>query len=124
MHRQTQFRFIVFVFQSFAFDLPFPFQVIPLHANPAPCVASPCFKSSPLFLSFLSEDLDTLVSACHERDMWVMLDVVANHVGVTPNRTSAGDMDFSQVWKTDRRAKIWGQRDHTEWEKGKAVSGT
>lgn len=27
------------------------------------------------------EDLKSLVKACHDRDMFVMVDVVANHVG-------------------------------------------
>lgn len=31
------------------------------------------------------EDLKSLVTACHERDVWVMVDVVANHMGYPPN---------------------------------------
>ena len=28
-----------------------------------------------------ADDLKNLVDACHEKDIWVMVDVVANHVG-------------------------------------------
>ena len=35
-------------------------------------------------------DLKSLISAAHARDIWVMLDVVANHVGPV-------DLDFSQI---------------------------
>lgn len=37
------------------------------------------------------EDLKSLISACHDRDVWVMLDIVGNHVG--PVGT-----DFNQIY--------------------------
>mmetsp|Transcript_38534 Transcript_38534/g.58647 ORF Transcript_38534/g.58647 Transcript_38534/m.58647 type:complete len:180 (+) Transcript_38534:36-575(+) len=36
------------------------------------------------------DDLKNLVAACHDKDIWVMLDVVANHVAPV-------DLDFSKV---------------------------
>lgn len=39
-----------------------------------------------------AEDLKALVQACHARDIWVMVDVVANHFGPQAN----GNDDFSQ----------------------------
>ncbi|CAD8089379.1 unnamed protein product [Paramecium sonneborni] len=36
-----------------------------------------------------ADDLKALVNACHQRDIWVMVDVVANHMGNT-------NLDFSQ----------------------------
>ena len=36
-------------------------------------------------------DLKNLVDECHKRDIWVMVDVVANHVGPV-------GMDFSRIY--------------------------
>jgi len=41
-----------------------------------------------------ASDLQALVNACHARDIWVMLDVVGNHMG---NQNGAKD-DFSQFY--------------------------
>jgi len=38
------------------------------------------------------QDFHDLVKACHDRDIWVMVDVVPNHVTPVPNNT-----DFSQI---------------------------
>lgn len=37
------------------------------------------YKVDPHFGS--EQDLKDLVNACHKRDIWVMLDIVANHYG-------------------------------------------
>jgi len=39
------------------------------------------------------QDFKDLVNACHERDIWVMVDVVPNHVSPVPN-----DTDFSGIY--------------------------
>lgn len=41
------------------------------------------FEINPHFGS--RDDLKSLVSACHDRDVWVMADLVANHMGYPPN---------------------------------------
>lgn len=41
------------------------------------------FEINPYFGT--KEDLMSLVKACHERDVWVMVDLVANHMGYPPN---------------------------------------
>ncbi|XP_068715191.1 uncharacterized protein [Montipora foliosa] len=45
--------------------------------------AQDIFKINPHFGT--KEDLISLVKACHERDVWVMADLVANHMGYPPN---------------------------------------
>ena len=50
-------------------------------------------KTNPHFGS--SDDLKSLVKAAHDKDMWVMVDVVANHVA------PIGD-DFSQIYPLNR----------------------
>ena len=50
-------------------------------------------KTNPNFGS--SDDLKSLVKAAHDKDMWVMVDVVANHVA------PIGD-DFSQIYPLNR----------------------
>lgn len=40
------------------------------------------------------EDLKSLVKACHDRDVWVMVDVVANHMGYPPNT------DWTTPWNS------------------------
>ena len=46
------------------------------------------FKISPIFGT--AQDLKDLVEECHRRDVWVMLDIVCNHVGPV-------GFDFSQI---------------------------
>ena len=46
------------------------------------------YKVNPHFGT--EQDLKDLVAACHEMDIWVMLDVVANHVAPV-------DLDYSKV---------------------------
>lgn len=41
------------------------------------------FEINPHFGS--KEDLKSLVTACHDRDVWVMADIVANHMGPEPS---------------------------------------
>lgn len=43
-----------------------------------------------------ADDLTALVSACHDKNIWVMVDVVANHVA------PIGD-DFSQIYPFNHR---------------------
>lgn len=42
------------------------------------------------------EDLRALIDECHRRDIWVMVDVVANHAGPLP-KDSQGKEDFSII---------------------------
>lgn len=41
------------------------------------------------------EDLKSLVAACHDRDVWVMVDIVANHMGYPPNTDPLPDVSMS-----------------------------
>jgi len=43
------------------------------------------------------EDLKSLVTACHDRDVWVMVDVVANHMGYSPSTDPVPDVPVSLV---------------------------
>jgi len=42
------------------------------------------------------EELRELIQACHDRDIWVMVDVVANHIGYVPNQNDTNH-DFSEI---------------------------
>jgi len=42
------------------------------------------------------QDLHDLIKACHERDIWVMVDVVANHFGYVPNDNNTNH-NFSEI---------------------------
>ena len=42
------------------------------------------------------QDFKDLVQACHNRGMWIMVDVVPNHVAIVPN-----DSDFSSIYPFD-----------------------
>ena len=53
--------------------------------------AQDIYKINPHFGT--EQDLLSLVKACHSRDIWVMLDVVANHMG---NQDSGNINDFSR----------------------------
>ncbi|XP_067949039.1 uncharacterized protein [Watersipora subatra] len=47
-----------------------------------------------------SDDLKQLVQKCHEKDIWVMVDVVANHMGYPPGCPGCShnqDLDFSSL---------------------------
>ena len=41
------------------------------------------------------QDLIELIDACHERDIWVMVDVIANHIGYVNNNDYASVVPFS-----------------------------
>ena len=43
------------------------------------------------------EELKALVKACHERGVWVMVDVVANHMGYPPRGGLDHAMEFEIV---------------------------
>ena len=43
------------------------------------------------------EDLKSLVTACHDRDVWVMVDVVANHMGYPPSTDPVPDVPVNLV---------------------------
>jgi len=43
------------------------------------------------------EDLKQLIQTCHERDVWVMVDVVANHVGYVDNSNYSTIYPFSDA---------------------------
>jgi alpha-amylase len=51
--------------------------------------ASNIYQVNPSFGG--AADLQSLIAACHARDIWVMVDVVANHMGIPNN------YDFSQL---------------------------
>ena len=61
------------------------------------------------------DDLKSLISAMHKRDMWLMVDVVFNHVGPV-------DMDFSLIKPFDKEEyyndkceiQNWGDQDQIE----------
>lgn len=54
------------------------------------------------------DDFKALVSACHERDIWVMVDVVGNHVGPV-------GFDFSKVTPFNSPDHYHDQCDITDW---------
>ncbi|KAJ4455423.1 putative Alpha-amylase A type-3 [Paratrimastix pyriformis] len=63
-----------------------------------------------------SDDLKNLINACHKKDIWVMADVVANHMG------NPGNEDFSQLHPFNnetyyhRRCQINNYQNQTEVE--------
>lgn len=54
------------------------------------------------------DDLKSLVSTAHSKDIWVMLDVVANHVAPV-------DLDFSQVVPFDKPEYYHTKCDINDW---------
>ena len=54
------------------------------------------------------DDLKNLISACHKKDIWVMVDVVANHVG--PVGT-----DFSKITPFNKAEHYHDWCDITDW---------
>jgi len=67
--------------------------VSPIVENTPGCYHGYCLKNLyTVNLNFGSEaDLKTLITEMHKRDMWIMVDVVANHVGPV-------NFDFSQIY--------------------------
>ena len=55
------------------------------------------------------QDLINLITECHKRDIWVMVDVVANHVGAVGN-------DYSQInpFNSEEHYHVWCGID--DWE--------
>ncbi|KAI3650993.1 hypothetical protein MP228_004474 [Amoeboaphelidium protococcarum] len=60
-----------------------------------------------------AKDLKRLVQECHKRDIWVMLDVVANHVGgrvgfneINPFNSSSQYHDFCLIKNYDNQAEV------------------
>lgn len=56
-----------------------------------------------------ADDLTALVSACHDKGIWVMVDVVANHVA------PVGD-DFSQIYPFNRREHYHNDCAINNWQ--------
>ena len=57
--------------------------------------AKDIFRINPHFGT--EDDLKSLVKACHDRDVWVMVDVVANHMGYPPD--TSWDVDAGGTTK-------------------------
>nr|AGU13047.1 alpha-amylase [Moneuplotes crassus] len=55
-----------------------------------------------------ADDLKSLINAMHERDMWMMLDVVANHVAYI-------DMDFEKVTPFDKEEYYHAKCQINNW---------
>ena len=60
------------------------------------------------------EDLLSLISACHERDIWVMLDVVANHTSYYANS------DFSNI-NPFNKAEYYHTQCDIDWDNQNSV---
>lgn len=83
--------------------------------------AQDIFKINPHFGT--KEDLISLVKACHARDIWVMADLVANHMGYPPN---AGKLERSfnnfvpfneaQYFHPYHSYIKWPQECHDQWK--------
>ena len=55
------------------------------------------------------DDLNNLITECHKRDIWVMVDVVANHVGYVGE-------DFGQITPFNRRDHYHDWCEIDDWE--------
>mmetsp|Transcript_6689 Transcript_6689/g.6554 ORF Transcript_6689/g.6554 Transcript_6689/m.6554 type:complete len:270 (-) Transcript_6689:602-1411(-) len=62
------------------------------------------------------QDLLNLVNACHSRGMYVMLDVVANHVGpVTPNYTEINPFNNEKYYHPYCEISDWNNQTNVEY---------
>jgi glycosidase len=56
-----------------------------------------------------SDDLKALVQACHARDIWVMVDVVANHMGCS------GCLQFDSLYPFNDASHYHSNCDIVDW---------
>ncbi|XP_013396432.1 acid alpha-amylase [Lingula anatina] len=64
------------------------------------------------------QDLKDLVSACHARGIWVMVDVVGNHMGYPPGCPGCSmqqETDFSSLWPFNRAEHYHNYCDIKNW---------
>lgn len=62
------------------------------------------------------QDLKNFVNACHERGIWVMVDVVANHVGpIGTNYSEIYPLNQSYHYHTDCQIVNWNDQSQVEY---------
>jgi len=61
------------------------------------------------------QDFIDLVEACHKRDIWIMLDVVANHVGPVDNYSKINPFDRSEYYHPYCPIQNWNNETEVEW---------
>jgi len=54
------------------------------------------------------QDFKDLIAACHAKDIWVMVDIVMNHVGPV-------DMDFSKISPFNKAEYYHDKCQVTDW---------
>lgn len=65
------------------------------------------------------EDLKSLVKACHDRDVWVMADLVANHMGNPPNGgwpTGLATFNKKEYYHPPHAYIQWPQECKDQWK--------
>ncbi|XP_025109323.1 alpha-amylase-like [Pomacea canaliculata] len=64
------------------------------------------------------QDLLDLIRDCHQRDIWVMMDVVANHMGIAPGDPEdlSGFVPFNESWHYHTHCLIQDFMNQTEVE--------
>ena len=60
------------------------------------------------------EDLKTLVKRCHEKDIWVMVDVVANHMGYELNSSFSDFIPFNKAEYYNNNTEDCSQANQTD----------